>query len=122
MTNIKQNTILTQVGNSLNLLTKDKKDIGVISWHTFPGGKVLEIHLVEVKYEFKRHGYGTYLIQEMIKLYPDYRSIYCHSRSTNTGAHAFYLYLGFKRIFEAKDLYGKNQHAVFFIKKLQKNV
>ena len=118
MNNIEQNTTIACYGDNLKLFTKDKKDIGLISWHTFPGGKTLEIHLVSVNYEFRRRGYGTYLVQEMIKLYPEYVSVYCHSRSTNTEAHSFYLHLGFERIFEAKDLYGKNQDAVFFIKKL----
>ena len=66
-TGLKQGIIIKRDKNNLSFQTKGGQEIGFIKWHASPGGKVLEIHNIHTETEFQRKGYGTYLVQEMIK-------------------------------------------------------
>ena len=113
-----QEIIIKQNGNNSSFKTEEEEEIGLISWHTFPGGKVLEVHNIYVTVKFQRKGYGTKLFYEMLKKYPSYKSVYLHTIATNIEAIHFYLDIGFERAFKVDDLYGKNQNAIFLVKKI----
>jgi len=97
----------------------DGKEEGLISWEVFTEKKVLEIHMIYVEVKFQRKGYGTKLIYEMLKKYPNYESVYLHTAATNSNAIKFYLNAGFEFIFRYQNFYNLERDALFLIKKLK---
>lgn len=119
MSGLRQDEVFKTNGENLTLQTKDGEEIGFICWHVFPERKVLEVHLIYVDKKFQRKGYGTMLIQEVLKKYTDYENVYLHVVATNIEAINFYLHFGFKVMFGYRDLYGEKQNSFFLVKKLK---
>ena len=119
MTGLKKGITIKRNGENLTLHTKEGKQIGLICWHVFPGGKVLEIHNIFVEVEFQRKGYGTTLVQSLLDIYPDYVGVYLHSELTNTEANKFYMHLGFEEFGRISKFYGDGKDALFLMKKLK---